>query len=48
LEIRASDEVGLVIAKRMGVHDKTISDVRNWKTWQNVGVNPFAGLGART
>lgn len=45
LEIRSSDEPGNVIARRLGVHDKTVSDVRLWKTWRNVGQrDPFAGL----
>jgi len=44
-EIRASNETGLAIAQRLGVHNKTISDVRLYKTWADVD-NPFGKLAA--
>ncbi|MDN8612766.1 HNH endonuclease [Variovorax ginsengisoli] len=44
-EIRASDELGKVLAARFGVTPQLISLVRTGKSWAEP--SPFAGLGAR-
>lgn len=44
-EIRASNELGTVLARRFSVTPQLISLVRTGKSWAEP--NPFAGLGAR-
>ena len=45
-EIRASDEPGYTIAKRMGVTPKVVYDARSYRTWKDYS-SPWAGMGAR-
>lgn len=42
-EIRNSDESGPKLARRLGVHEKAIWDVRHHVSWKE-DFNPFAGL----
>lgn len=46
-EIRSSDESTRSLAVRLGVHEDTISKVRNYQSWREVG-GVFSGLVART
>ena len=34
-EIRASDEPQRTLARRYGVHDNTIKNIRRWNTWKH-------------
>lgn len=45
-EIRASQESGYALAKRLNVDEKTISNARKGQTYRDYS-SPFAGLGAR-
>jgi hypothetical protein len=43
-EIRASNESGVAWAKRLGVDEKSIWNIRHYITWKEYAANPFAAL----